>query len=237
MLFQVTIKGRDIAELKSAADDLCKELHCGGIVKSAKVEKVLETSSIDKSENTMLQAVSPSLLEDVSAPIVTGVELDAEGIPWDSRIHASSGKKVKAGTWTMKRNVEDAFVVQVKEELKAQVKRLSNPPQIPEAPITALTPVVETPIVSVQPIAEVTPPAASVLPTPMMNNSGHTFETFKTNFAIIVGKLITEGKLSAEYVQTLNNYFGVTEIWSINDLQKQELFEGFAASGFIQKVG
>jgi hypothetical protein len=50
---------------------------------------------------------------------VIGVELDAEGIPWDGRIHVDSKNKVKDGTWRLKRKLDEAYVESVKAELKA----------------------------------------------------------------------------------------------------------------------
>jgi hypothetical protein len=48
------------------------------------------------------------------------VELDADGYPWDERIHASSKAKVAAGTWKLKRNIDPGFVKEVRDEYDAQ---------------------------------------------------------------------------------------------------------------------
>lgn len=45
------------------------------------------------------------------------VELDANGIPWDERIHASTRSTLKNGTWKLKRGVDEALVKQVESEL------------------------------------------------------------------------------------------------------------------------
>jgi len=81
------------------------------------------------------------------APV--GVELDTDGIPWDSRIH--SGKKTKLAKsqqWKKKRGVDTDYVAQVEAELKAAMAAS------PAAPVTA-TPAVTPP-----------PPAAVVTPPP-----------------------------------------------------------------------
>ena len=54
---------------------------------------------------------------------------------------------------------------------------------------------------------------------------------------MILGSLISEGKLTPEYVNTLKEYFKVAEIWNVSEDQKKEMFESFAGFGFIQKVG
>ena len=61
-------------------------------------------------------AEAPSVrtsVEPIASPATVidngGIELDAEGIPWDVRIHASSKQKlVKGNTWKLKRGVEAA---------------------------------------------------------------------------------------------------------------------------------
>lgn len=49
-----------------------------------------------------------------------GVDLDAEGLPWDARIHAGSKTKTQKGLWVAKRGLNDAaLVARVKAELLA----------------------------------------------------------------------------------------------------------------------
>jgi hypothetical protein len=49
----------------------------------------------------------------------TSTELDADGLPWDDRIHAGSQTKLaKTGQWKKKRGVEDELVRQVEAELR-----------------------------------------------------------------------------------------------------------------------
>lgn len=83
-----------------------------------------------------------------TAPADSGPKmiLDAEGIPWDERIH-SSGKTflTEGGCWKLKRGIDPVLVAKVKTELKiAQGAALSNGglPQsktVPPAPIDAIT--------------------------------------------------------------------------------------------------
>lgn len=55
-------------------------------------------------------------------PSNSGVTLDADGLPWDHRIHAES-KKINAGDkkWKARRNVSDETFAQVVAELRAAV--------------------------------------------------------------------------------------------------------------------
>lgn len=45
------------------------------------------------------------------------VDLDAEGLPWDERIHSSNRQKTAKDVWRAKRNVSPALETQVKAEL------------------------------------------------------------------------------------------------------------------------
>jgi hypothetical protein len=57
----------------------------------------------------------------VVAPAPEPVELDAEGYPWDDRIHSSSrAKLVKGGTWKIIRGADERHVETVRAELRAR---------------------------------------------------------------------------------------------------------------------
>jgi len=222
-MYQVTIKGRTLTELKKAVSDINEELQSGVLVGHL-MEKDLaeEEEEVLPIEEAIEQAcVAPA---QAVAPVLNVNELDSEGLPWDARIHASSKAKVKDGTWRLKRGVDDVTAYQIKLELHALMKK-SGTVVAPAAPVQAVAPAA--------PVQAVAPAIPATLPT---INAGHTFETFKVNFPMILGTLISEGKVNQEYVEQLKKYFGVAEIWNINDEQKLQLFENFANFGFIQKA-
>ena len=92
------------------------------------------------------------------APMVaTGVELDADGLPWDERIHAGSKALLaKGGGWKKKRGVAPELLASVEAELR-QVMAVPSP-SAPATEIPAPIPVMEVP-------AE-TPVHASGIPHP-----------------------------------------------------------------------
>ena len=53
---------------------------------------------------------------------------------------------------------------------------------------------------------------------------------------MVVGTLISEGKITQDYVNQLKIYFKVNEIWEVTDEQKEEIFKSFVGYGFIQQV-
>jgi hypothetical protein len=236
-MYKVTAKGRTLEELKKAVNDLNDELNHGLVTQFASVEKILESHNEEVEE-----------MEEVESPFVghntvIDNEVDSEGIPWDSRIHASSKAKVKDGTFKIKRGVSDAEANTIKAELKARVSNavVTTEAYVPQvaAPVLVPAPAIQETPVYTAPVtqAPVVAPAAAPIPTFPQMNAGHTVDTFKTNFALVVANLITEGKIDQAYVNSLKDYFKIQEIWQANDEQKAQVFEQFVQYGFVQKVG
>ena len=69
-----------------------------------------------------------------SMPGVGAVERDAEGLPWDGRIHSSKRTKIANGTWKTKRGIDDAAVEAVKAELRGAMAAPA-PASVPGVPI------------------------------------------------------------------------------------------------------
>lgn len=63
-------------------------------------------------------ASTPEAPEAVAAA-PAGVELDADGVPWDERIHSSSKKKTAKNVWAKRKNLPDGLHEQVTAQLKA----------------------------------------------------------------------------------------------------------------------
>lgn len=55
-----------------------------------------------------------------------GVELDAEGLPWDASIHASTRAKLANGNWKVKRGTGEAYLNERKAVLRAAVAAGGN---------------------------------------------------------------------------------------------------------------
>lgn len=222
-MYEVTVKGRNLKELKQAAKDFLSDLEGGnvstGMVKNLDVKE--EFTDEDLSTKHHVQEITPAPMSEQVALDTAGKELDSEGIPWDARIHSSGKTKyAKDGTWVIKRGVTDEEAEKIKSLYRT-------------------TPVVQAPVVVEEPkISEAPKAIAALTPAPIPTiQSGHTLETFKTNFPMILAGLITEGKVTQQYVNTLKEYFKVDQIWNISDEQKGEMFKSFVEWGFIQAVG
>lgn len=63
----------------------------------------------------------PPTNTDNDGPVVSTADLDAEGIPWDDRIHSTPAKQNADGTWRKKRGVTEVLYGQIHAELQERV--------------------------------------------------------------------------------------------------------------------
>ena len=89
--------------------------------------------------------------------------VDAEGIPWDDRIHSTPAKRTKNGIWRKKRGVQESMISQVEAELKAKLAATPVPPQPAPAPAPMATPPAPMPVPP-QPVAAAPQPAPMPVP-------------------------------------------------------------------------
>lgn len=75
-----------------------------------------------------------------ATPASAGVELDAEGIPWDASIHASTKAKLQNGTWKVKRGTGEAYLNERKAVLRQAVAAGGNA-GAPATPAPSASPV------------------------------------------------------------------------------------------------
>jgi len=136
---QVTRVEPDSEQAKEPAATGCR------LVPAESEDKPVKVTTYTAPEPEPAAPAAPEATPEPAAPEVTGAELDAEGLPWDGRIHGSGKTKYekttpngKAGTWKLKRGVDKAFVAQVKAELLAA--RAQSVPTPPAAPAAAPAP-------------------------------------------------------------------------------------------------
>jgi hypothetical protein len=111
--------------------------------------------------------VSPAPAE--PPPRVTGEygictpPVDADGLPWDGRIHSSSKALLVDGKWRQRRNTDPAVVAAVTAELRAA---LGAPAVVPQPPPVTVAPFVPENIPLPVPLAVVPPPPMAVFDAP-----------------------------------------------------------------------
>ncbi len=240
-MYRIIISGKTPGELHQRIAQYLKEVNYDQI----KVEQVSQPDiafSIKRIEPLPIEPQEPSF---ESVPIVAPPpfiapaiplpiapvapshaigERDSNGIPWDERIHASSQTKNKDGTWRTRRGVEPDAVKQIETSLRtgAAPAPIFNPPPIAQPivqPVVVATPVEAAPVVTGFP---------DISSAPM-----HSLDTFKNNLVPLLAKLVADQKLTNDYLGTLKAFFGVEQIWLVNDSQLTQMFEEFVKSGLI----
>jgi hypothetical protein len=100
-----------------------------------------------------------------------GVELDADALPWDERIHAGTKRKNADGRWTAKRGINDPDLVpRVVAQLRAQmaaggVTTQSAAPLPLNTPAPSMVPLAALPATSG--LASLAAPTQPALPAPL----------------------------------------------------------------------
>ena len=175
-----TTSGPSTEEPETTCEDLVEQLD--------NVEDKLNSADATSPE-TIEQSDQDITIDDITqAEIKAGnlsspVEndnLDAEGIPWDNRIHSRGKTRNADDTWRVSRCPQDKtkdewqqYVEEVKAELKAvqdipPVETVTPPVETVTPPVETVTPPVETvtpPVETVTPPVEtVTPPVETVTP-------------------------------------------------------------------------
>lgn len=119
----------------------------------------------------------------ISPNQIANAELDADGLPWDARIHASTKTKTQKSQWTRRKGIADATYNAVLAELRQQYAAPAVTAPTPPAVTAPTPPAVTAP----------TPPAISV-PAP----AAQTPYTMLTDW---LARNTGDGKaLSAAYV-------------------------------------
>ena len=129
-------------------------------------------------------------------------QLDADGLPWDARIHSSNKKLDGKGKWWARRNTAPATVVAVEAELRAALGA---------APVTSAPPAA-TPTPT--PAASNTPPLPGAT-MPPMPGANVVDPAYTALIALIAANTQSSanpaGKLTDEYVTNVLKHYGVPD--------------------------
>lgn len=165
---------------------------------------------------------------EVAANLNSLVPLDSQGLPWDSRIHASTKTFIADGSWKLRRGVDPAEV----EKVKAQLKELMA---VPQALVTDLhrgastVPVPPSPTVSVgvdlaagtdttviTPAPVLTPTSVGYVPVPVPKSHYLIDQQPPTAVTLtdLIGRMsaaIAAGKLTQASIAEICTKHGVSE--------------------------
>jgi hypothetical protein len=138
-----------------------------------------------------------------AAPAATGVLLDKDGLPWDSRIHSDAAEKLtKTGAWKTRKNLPDGY----KAEIEAELRAVMNAGKSAPSPTT-------TTVAAVAPPAPSAPAAPAPAPAPGVAPAAAAINPFAT-----FTRWILDHKLSATDVVLEVQKLGLS---SIPDLGKR----------------
>ena len=145
--------------------------------------------------------VSYAAPETPAAPLPSatyvGVERDASGMPWDSRIHAATKAKTADGNWRARRNLDAALKVSVEAEIRAT---MALPVPAPSAPVAA---------------APVAPPAPPPAPPPPPPAEAPVVEGFP-QFMSWVSSELAAGRIKQEALVTAHKELGLPSLLALN---------------------
>lgn len=148
-------------------------------------------------------ASSPAPAPAPVPPAASGstVELDADGLPWDSRIHSDAAVKLSAkGQWKTRKNLAPGY----KEQIEAELRVVMGAPTATMASVSAPAP---------SPAAPPAPTAAPPAPAPAAAPAAPGAMTFADFTRYLVSNKVDQGKVMVQ-VQKV----GLT---SIPDLAKR----------------
>lgn len=207
MPIKIEITADSAKEARHLFDDLFPPMITMTSSESAEAEEW----AITPEQQTALETPSPASLPAKPEPEPTPqstVDLDADGLPWDARIHSGSGKKTAKGVWARRKNVSD----ELWEQVRAELRGIMAAGEKPAADITAtVTPTAEGPAIVPPP-----PPAGSPQlseqtsapppPPPAADPTEAPAETTPATFPDLcqfASELISEKKMTAEELNTI----------------------------------
>lgn len=261
-MVNVSVSGKTLKECHDQILALAEEISGQATTRTATQSKEISKGNVDAAATndparvlSMVQPPAPqfpvNMAVETAAPS-NGGNVDADGMPWDARIHSGSREKTSKGKWKSRRGVDDAVVATVEAELKAQGfgKKV--------APFGSMTTeqyqaqVQAAPTIPVAPTTNVVnslPPEGSVLnqmaapmtftpPAPKVVGTTHDLKSFKENLVVIMNNLASEGKITNEHIASWKQGFGGKEIqdWHKDEQSVANFFEGMISWGLIQRA-
>lgn len=219
--------GHDQASYEAAGWSFEALLNAGHLVEVTEQRPKEGVPSVSAAPSPGTPAPAPA----PAAPAATGVQLDKDGLPWDSRIHSDAAEKLtKTGVWKTRKNLPDGYKAQIEAELKA-VMAAGKPSGVAPTPTpsgstsaSATTPAVPaadpnvsqnttTTVAAVAPPAPSAPAAPAPAPAPGVAPAAAATNPFAT-----FTRWILDHKLSATDVVLEVQKLGLS---SIPDLGKR----------------
>lgn len=235
---KLTFTGESLADIHFQIKQAAKELNDGisyptdtHEIKGGSVRLEEVQPHVEAMQNSMIndQAFNPQAAFGQRDPIptasISAADVDTEGIVYDPAIHTSTRAKTAKGTWKKKPGGAGVASGSVKSEPASQPANITSMERA-----ATQQPAIEQPTTAAAiQHHENAGPAIGAAP------SMHNFDSFKSNLMTVVVRLINEGKMDRAYMQELNQFFGVSNLWDVknDDAKAKQLFDLFIQYQFI----
>lgn len=205
---------------------------------------VMPEQGEDATKRTLSEAVAAGLLDPnapseaamtaTAAAVAAGVVLDAAGLPWDMRIHASTKNTNKDGTWKALRGVDAAMKAAVEAELRAVMTATPSnpataavppPPPAPEDGPTVTDAAAAFPG-NVAALPDTNATTAEPVPSGPDATNGASPSSFAEMMKLVVAKQAA-GILTTEQTTTFAQALGLTKLSDLN--ARPDLIPAFVA--------
>lgn len=139
-------------------------------------------------------------------PSPAGIEVDADGLPWDARIHAGGRAKNADGRWRQKRGLNDGAL---KARVEAELRQAMGVAATASVPVVPTVPVVPSPPTTASPNT----PATSGAPTPPLAvPAAPAAEETAPQFLARIGGMLASGALTQDKLSAALAAVGLTSM-------------------------
>jgi len=255
-MIKIQVQGKTMQEIRAELIRAANEISDGSepaakqvefAKETAKIlEEVPEVKQVEKLNKPQFPIDMPKAAAQTAEDIASPTH-DKRGIPYDSRIHSSSRSFKADGTWRMKKGAEPELVAQVEAETRVEFPKQvvqgsplpTSQPVIPPAPVSEVK--VEIPKSSAPPLAAAQTPLVEQIAPPATKEfrpAAHTFDTFKTNFAMVLHDLVKFEKIDQNWINEMKKHYKVEEVWNLigDDKALRQLYDHFGHYGMITKM-
>lgn len=151
-----------------------------------------------------------------TAQAAGSAEVDADGLPWDARIHASTKAVTSQGKWKKKRGIDDATKQQVEAELR-QLMAVPAPEPAAEQPGTPAPGPAPAPAPAPQPDATQTQaPAPAPAPAPAAEQPAEPAAMTFPEFLKTASGMVSNGQITMDRVTEIVQGHGVPNIQGLS---------------------
>lgn len=181
----------------------------------AEIIAALSGHSLGSMQGGFSTSVIPDDDGDDSAPLNTAAPaIDADGVPWDSRIHSDNKQTTAKGVWRKRKNIDDATYKAITAELKARATVAGNYPMpnmsppstgIPAGTPMLPAPAINQPVFTGQPVSMPAPPPQL---SPQPQQAGMSFGEFMAGYS----QALQAGRVTEADTASIYQWQGISDI-------------------------